>query len=87
MESIVWLLSQILETALRVEHKLDILVAERRSKDPGMAVPRMSGKNFDSVTGKPVIYSKAYLEEYLRSVVSRAPSDTPTTTEPSTTVR
>lgn len=83
MRVIVWMLSELLKTALRIEHKLDILLTDRRPLENGFLVtPRMQNQNVDPVTGQPVKYVPVQIPEHGLEVMVRESSDGPVTTEP-----
>lgn len=82
MRGIAFLLEQILKTALRIEHKLDILVRDRKAPEGGfLMTPQMKNQTVDPVSGQPVKYSPVNLEEHGRTVMFREETDAPDSVE------
>lgn len=79
MKTIVWLLTEVLQTVLRIEHKLDILVRKEQQRVEGqpMWVPSMSHQVTDPVSGTPVKYDQVDLESFGMTVFVREAQDTP----------
>ena len=88
MRTIVWLLTQILQTVLRIEHKLDILVRDRKAPEGGFLItPNMQQQNVDPVTGQPVKYIPVQLADQSLEVMVRESTDGPNSVEPPRTIR
>ncbi len=82
MRGIAFLLEQILKTVLRIEHKLDILVRDRKAPEGGfLMTPQMKNQTVDPVSGHPVKYSPVNLEEHGRTVMFREETDGPDSVE------
>ena len=86
MRAIVFLLSEILKTALRIEHKLDQVLLRQKTGDNNVFTPKMQNPTPDSITGMPVKYTPVNLPEYQITVMVREPTDAPQTAEPPKTV-
>lgn len=87
MRTIVWLMTQILQAALRIEHKLDILVRERKAPEGGFLVtPQMKQQNTDPVSGQPVKYVPVQLADHSLEVMVRESTDGPVSAEPPRTI-
>jgi len=87
MRAVVWLLSEILKAVLRMEHKLDILVRDRKPPKGGfLLTPQIQNQNMDPITGLPVRYVPVQLPDHNLEVMVRESTDTPVSAEPPRTV-
>lgn len=78
MRVIVWLLTEILRTLLRLEHKTDVLLRQFKTKGELPFVPPMNNQVPDPVTGLPVKYTKVQLTDFGMEVMVRESGDAPT---------
>ena len=86
MRAFIFLLSEILKSILRIEHKLDILLRERRPAGEFILTPLMKHQNIDPVSGQQVRYIPVNLTEHSHQVWIRQETDKPETPEPPLTV-
>ena len=83
MRTAVYLLAEILKSALRIEHKIDILIRHAKTGEghPLRYTPSMSVEQTDPVVGEKIKYKKVDLTNYGEAVFVREDKVRPTTLE------
>lgn len=82
MKTAVWLLTQVLSSVLRIEHKVDLILSRTKADTvSGAYLPPMSTQAQDPVTGSPVQYTAVQLASYGTQVMIRRPTDQPQSNE------